>query len=653
MGTPANLEALAALGVERRRAAPADVVIAVDGADGRRRRGLAEAERAAAPAAPAAPTATAGRARPRTLAGARLDGANVALISVPGEYAALEAHRALTRGLHVFLFSDHVARRRRGRAQAPRRASAACSSWARAAAPRCSAASGSASPTSCAPGRSGSSPRPAPARRRSRACSTPPASACRRSSASAGATCRRRSAGIDVPPGHARCWPPTRRPRRCCWCPSRRTARRRRARPTRCPAGKRVVAAFVGWEGERPASRSTRRWRPRALRRRRRRRAPDDDLEVAARARRRVLGLFSGGSLAHEACVVLEPLVGVGGHRARGGRRRRPRGPRPRRRRSTPRAARTRWSTSACACELLEAAAGDGRGCVLLDVVSATARTPTPRASSPARSRALAAGATVVAHVCGTDADPQDAGAPGGDAARRRASSSRRPTRPPRGWRRGRSREDRDAHLLGAPARRRRARALGRRALAARGHEVELFALGAPGDGLLPHAAACRRTWSRHVAARRAVRRAHLRADRRLHRRPARAAARRRLRRRPRPGLHLGQRGARRCATRASSTPCVRTVHHVDDFRSPSLVACQERSIVAPDRVLVRLDAVGRAAARRVRRRGRAASPTASTPSASARRATPASAPPRATRPASTASWPCSRSAASSRARDR
>ncbi|MEA2269343.1 MAG: hypothetical protein QOC64_1953 [Solirubrobacteraceae bacterium] len=30
----------------------------------------------------------------------------------------------------------------------------------------------------------------------------------------------------------------------------------------------------------------------------------------------------------------------------------------------------------------------------------------------------------------------------------------------------------------------------------------------------------------------------------------------------------------------------VRTVHHVDDFRSPSLIACQRRSIVAPDRVL-------------------------------------------------------------------
>lgn len=35
-------------------------------------------------------------------------GANVALISVPGQYAASEAQRALERGLHVMLFSDNV-----------------------------------------------------------------------------------------------------------------------------------------------------------------------------------------------------------------------------------------------------------------------------------------------------------------------------------------------------------------------------------------------------------------------------------------------------------------------------------------------------------------------------------------------------------------
>ncbi len=35
-------------------------------------------------------------------------GSNVALVSVPGDYAALEAHKALTAGLHVLLFSDNV-----------------------------------------------------------------------------------------------------------------------------------------------------------------------------------------------------------------------------------------------------------------------------------------------------------------------------------------------------------------------------------------------------------------------------------------------------------------------------------------------------------------------------------------------------------------
>ena len=57
---------------------------------------------------------------------ARSPAANLALISVPGDYAAAEAMKALRLGLHVMLFSDNVAARRRGRAQALRRASAAC-----------------------------------------------------------------------------------------------------------------------------------------------------------------------------------------------------------------------------------------------------------------------------------------------------------------------------------------------------------------------------------------------------------------------------------------------------------------------------------------------------------------------------------------------
>jgi succinyl-CoA synthetase alpha subunit len=47
---------------------------------------------------------------PRTTAAAARGSAatNVALIAVPGAYAALEAHQALSGGLHVFLFSDGV-----------------------------------------------------------------------------------------------------------------------------------------------------------------------------------------------------------------------------------------------------------------------------------------------------------------------------------------------------------------------------------------------------------------------------------------------------------------------------------------------------------------------------------------------------------------
>src|SRR4029077_437767 len=62
---------------------------------------------AAAEAELAAPVAADGAVAdpPRSLLGT---GANVALISTPGEYAVLEAHRALTAGMHVFLFSDHV-----------------------------------------------------------------------------------------------------------------------------------------------------------------------------------------------------------------------------------------------------------------------------------------------------------------------------------------------------------------------------------------------------------------------------------------------------------------------------------------------------------------------------------------------------------------
>jgi hypothetical protein len=71
----------------------------------------------------------------------------------------------------------------------------------------------------------------------------------------------------------------------------------------------------------------------------------------------------------------------------------------------------------------------------------------------------------------------------------------------------------------------------------------------------------------------------------------------RRLRRRALAGLPVGQRGAR-AARRGVIDHVIRTVHHVDDFTSPSLIECQDRSILEPDQRAVRVAAVGRAAAR-------------------------------------------------------
>ncbi|MDP9344578.1 MAG: hypothetical protein M3P44_02450, partial [Actinomycetota bacterium] len=110
MGTAANLEALAAAGVDA-DAGPGDVVIAVRAADRRAAEdAIRSAERTLTAAEGADDAAGSALPPPRSLPGAavRLGDANLALISVAGEYATLEAHKALTRGLHVFLFSDHV-----------------------------------------------------------------------------------------------------------------------------------------------------------------------------------------------------------------------------------------------------------------------------------------------------------------------------------------------------------------------------------------------------------------------------------------------------------------------------------------------------------------------------------------------------------------
>ena len=113
MGTPANHDLLAQAGLltDLARTATANDLIVVVEAET-----AAGAEAAAGATAPllaegAPREARGGRARPRTIAGAvrQMPDANLALISVPGAFAAAEARAALEAGLHVVLFSDNVA----------------------------------------------------------------------------------------------------------------------------------------------------------------------------------------------------------------------------------------------------------------------------------------------------------------------------------------------------------------------------------------------------------------------------------------------------------------------------------------------------------------------------------------------------------------
>jgi FdrA protein len=113
MATPANVEALAEQGVTDRglkEATANDLVLAVLGDEDE---ALDAAHAAGDGALFAARPGTAGgvaEAPARSLdeARRRLPDANVAIVSVPGPYAALEAHKALGAGLHVLLFSDNV-----------------------------------------------------------------------------------------------------------------------------------------------------------------------------------------------------------------------------------------------------------------------------------------------------------------------------------------------------------------------------------------------------------------------------------------------------------------------------------------------------------------------------------------------------------------
>ena len=112
MGTPANHALLASAGLstpDAKGAAASDLVLAVDAeSDATALAALEAAKDLFAARRHALETAV--RVLPRTLdrALSHLPEANLVAISVPGAYAKFEALGALRRGLHVFLFSDNV-----------------------------------------------------------------------------------------------------------------------------------------------------------------------------------------------------------------------------------------------------------------------------------------------------------------------------------------------------------------------------------------------------------------------------------------------------------------------------------------------------------------------------------------------------------------
>ena len=112
IGTPANKDILREariLGPEGDAAEPGDLILALRASDAvAGKAALAEAKRLleqplASPAAASLISFRTIRAAVDTLADA-----NLALISVPGEFAAAEARKAMALGLHVMIFSDNV-----------------------------------------------------------------------------------------------------------------------------------------------------------------------------------------------------------------------------------------------------------------------------------------------------------------------------------------------------------------------------------------------------------------------------------------------------------------------------------------------------------------------------------------------------------------
>jgi FdrA protein len=113
MATPPALDNLAEQGFgsgELGGASASDLVLAVHASDAERAQAALTAGADSIFSAAREEKADGPEEPPRTIEAAleQVPGTNVAIISVPGPYAALEAHHALTAGMHVLLFSDNV-----------------------------------------------------------------------------------------------------------------------------------------------------------------------------------------------------------------------------------------------------------------------------------------------------------------------------------------------------------------------------------------------------------------------------------------------------------------------------------------------------------------------------------------------------------------
>jgi FdrA protein len=155
-------------------------------------------------------------------------------------------------------------------------------------------------------------------------------------------------------------------------------------------AGKRVVAAFVGWDGADAPFEVHSTLEAGAFAAAGCDPDPAGDTEVPT-AGGPLLGLFSGGSLAHEAQTILgggHRILDLGEEEYTQGR------PHP-----------------MVDLELrrgLLRREGPQAGCVLLDVVIGHGSHPDPAGGMAGELAALAPDRPVIAHVCGTPADPQD-----------------------------------------------------------------------------------------------------------------------------------------------------------------------------------------------------------------------------------------------------